>query len=565
MYDLATLLVPAGISLFTAAAIIDELGESAASIMESDPWRIVGIRQLQVADADALARQVIGNFERDDPRRARALVIEALRAESRDGHTVVEVADLEDQLRAWGIRSTDRAIEMCLDDEQVQRFTYNDQPALQLARLALAEQTVAKNIHRLITHATQWGTQRSLDKATAGLDQAQTRAVEQALIGGVCILTGGPGTGKSRTVSALVDLAQKHSHPIALAAPTGRAAKRLSELAGIEAMTVHRLLGAQGKDGGFSHDPDDPLEIDVLVVDEASMLDAELAAALLSSCADGTHVLIVGDDAQLPSIGPGRVLADLIAAQTVPVTQLTTLYRHAEGGQIARLAAAVRNGELPELTADDTHEVEVVATGGSAQAAHRTVQLVTDSIPRVFGCAPSEIQVVTPVHRGPAGTRELNIALKKRLNPGPGATSGFDIGDRVVATANHLDATPVGYANGEVGTVEATNGNELVVRFGSGIAHIKGKAIRDLLHGWAITVHRAQGSEWQAVVVVLPPESGRLMSRALFYTALTRAQQHLSIVRSAGPALAYAVAQRALKPRRSTLTQRLAVESLRTR
>lgn len=563
LYDLAQLLVPAEVSLFTASAIIDELGEAAATVLESDPWRIVGIRGLQVTQADSMARHVMGDFERDDPRRARALVTEVLRADAREGHTVVAVADIEDQLRAWGIRATDHAIEMCIDDELAQRCAHDGQPALQLARLARAERSIAKDVHRLITTAAQWGTQRSLDKATTGLDEAQKSAVEQALVGGVSILTGGPGTGKSRTVSALVDLAQKHSRPIALAAPTGRAAKRLSELAGIEAMTVHRLLGAQGKGGGFMHGRDNPLEIEVLVVDEASMLDAELAAALLRSCEDGTHVLIVGDDAQLPSIGPGRVLADLIAADVVPVTELTTLYRHAEGGQIARLAAAVRGGELPPLNPDDSHEVVVVATASSAQAAHRTVQLVTDSIPRVFGCASAEIQVVTPVHRGPAGTRELNIALKRQLNPGPGAVSGFDIGDRVVATANYLDATPVGYANGEVGTIEATNGKELVVRFGSGIAHIKGKALRDLLHGWAITVHRAQGSEWQAVIVVLPPESGRLMSRALVYTALTRAQRHLSIVRSPGPALMYAVAQRALKPRRSTLTQRLAVDSLR--
>jgi exodeoxyribonuclease V alpha subunit len=253
------------------------------------------------------------------------------------------------------------------------------------------------------------------------------------------------------------------------------------------------------------------------------------------------------------------VLGDLIDSGTVPVTELSTLYRQAEGGTIARVAAAVRTGELPAVD-DPTHEVVIVPARGSGDAAHRVVQLVTDSIPRALGIPAEQVQVVTPVHRGPAGTIELNRVLKERLNPGSGKRR-FDPGDRVVATANHLEAEPVGYANGEVGVVEDVDGEGAVtVLFASGPAVVKGKAQGDLLHGWAITVHRAQGSEFPAVVVVLTPEAGGLLSRPLVYTAITRAQRHLSIVHAAGPAVARAVSMVGARPRRTRLVELLRAE-----
>ncbi|MDQ1723446.1 MAG: exodeoxyribonuclease alpha subunit, partial [Frankiaceae bacterium] len=192
---------------------------------------------------------------------------------------------------------------------------------------------------------------------------------------------------------------------------------------------------------------------------------------------------------------------------------------------------------------------------GSTEAAHRAVQLVTDSIPRVFGLTSEDIQVVTPVHRGPAGTAALNAVLKARLNPGTGTVGGFDVGDRVVATANHLDD---GWANGDVGTVlEAAKGSVVVSFSGGEPVTVSGKSLGDLMHGWAITVHRAQGSEWPAVVAVLPPEAGGLLTRPLVYTAFTRAARHLSVVHAAGAALGRAVAARDVRPRRTRLVSLL--------
>jgi exodeoxyribonuclease V alpha subunit len=271
--------------------------------------------------------------------------------------------------------------------------------------------------------------------------------------------------------------------------------------------------------------------------------------------------MFVGDSAQLPSIGPGQVLADLISSGAVPVVELATLYRQDAGGAIARLATAVRAGELPAVDSPD-REVVIVPARGSADSAHRVVQLMTDSIPRALGIETDQIQVVTPVHRGPAGTVELNAALKARLNPSPFGKSGgrFDPGDRVVATANHLEATPTGFANGEVGTVTAVRDRVVTIDFGTtspALAEVSGKMLADISHGWAITVHRAQGSEFRAVIVVLPPEAGRMLSRPLVYTALTRARAHLSVVHGSGPALARAVREIGATPRRTMLAAAL--------
>lgn len=554
VYEVALLVVPAGLDARVAGRIVDLLGPPASRLLRDDPWQLLSVYGVSPSDADRVARAALPGVSRDDPRRARALVGWALAAQARDGHTVAPRDVVAGALTEFGAGDAQAAIAAALDSGSVLEAE-DDQ--IGLARYAEAEDGIAQGVARLIATAEPITAPK---RKTASLDDAQQAAVAAALHGGVTVLTGGPGTGKSRTVATLVTLAEAAGRTVALAAPTGRAAKRLEELCDAPASTLHRLLGAQARqsedgvrfDGGFARNEESPLEQDVVVVDETSMLDVELAEALLSACADGTHLVFVGDAAQLPSIGPGRILGDLIDSGAVPVTELKTLYRQAEGGTIARLAIAVREGELPAVD-DPSREVVIVPARGSGDAAHRVVQLVTDSIPRVLGIPVEQVQVVTPVHRGPAGTQELNRALKAALNPGSGRRR-FDPGDRIVATANHLEAEPFGYANGEVGVVDEVDPDGTVVAgFASGPAEIKGKALADVLHGWAITVHRAQGSEFPAVVVVLPPEAGGLMSRPLVYTALTRAQRHLSIVHAAGPAVTRAVRQVGALPRRTRL------------
>ena len=561
-YAVAELLHEAGMPVRAAAPVVEALGSRAADALAADPWRLLDSGQVEPRQADVFAIRTLPTMPgKDDRRRGRAFTAYVLARAARDGHTVLPEATVAAALSGLGVPAPSAAVEAAIDDGGVVDFPGFDADGsprrlLGLARYAMAEQSIGEGIARLLSTAEPLATPEGATAVTGGLDPAQREAVLDVAAHGVVVLHGGPGTGKSRTVAAVVELAAALHKRIALAAPTGRAAKRLEELTGHEATTLHRLLGAQRSTGHhqsteFLRGETWPLDADVVVVDEASMLDVDLAAALVEACDDGTHVLFVGDPAQLPSIGPGRVLGDVLDSGAVPAVELTTLHRQAEGGTIARLAAAVRQGELHAVD-DPTREVVVLPVPGSAQAAHRVVQLVTDSIPRALGIPTADVQVVTPVHRGAAGTIALNTALKKHLNPGPGALHGFDVGDRVVATANHLDD---GFANGEVGVVTAIVDGALTVDFaGGGPVVVPGKAVTDLVHGWAITVHRAQGSEWPAVVVVLPPEAGGMLSRPLVYTALTRSQRHLSVVHAAGSALVRGVREVGARPRRTRLS-----------
>ena len=559
-YLLAELLVPQEIPVRWCSRLVDALGEDAAVRLSADPWLLLTLPDASVAQADRLARAANPGVGRDDPRRARALVDHVLARFARQGHTWAPVEQVAQGLRPFGVEAGP-ALTGAEREALVVRITGADgEPGVARAVLDRAETAVAAHLGRLTRSSTSLAGNRAVAAAVAGLDEVQSGAVGVAAAQGVSVLTGGPGTGKSRTVAALVALCAKVGATVALAAPTGRAAKRLEELAGHPATTIHKLLGAWRRPtgpgagaSGFDRDADNPIEADLLVIDEASMLDIELGAVLLAAVADGTHLVLVGDPAQLPPIGPGRLLGDVLDSARVPVTELVRLYRQSEGGAIARLATAVRGGALVTVRGDD-HEVVVVPARGGDEAARRVVQLVTDSIPRVFGSSGDALQVVTPVHRGPAGTQALNRALKAELNPGRGTVRGFDPGDRVVATANHPDAEPVGFANGEVGTVVKAGDNWLEIAFAAGTAQVSGKMLGDLLHGWAITVHRAQGSEWESVVVVLPPEAGAMLSRPLVYTAFTRARRHLSIVHAAGPLLARAVREVGAQPRRTRLT-----------
>jgi exodeoxyribonuclease V alpha subunit len=618
LYDLAMLLVPHGFPARWAWRLADALGDDAAAALAADPWQLLALPDASIPDADRLARSIQPDVRADDPRRTRALVDWALGREARSGHTACPIPTIAEALRLYGVAdgadaaaAMGAAVDAAVDAGLARRVgdpAGSAEPWVARRTLADAEDAIARHLRRLVASARPLASAASPGGAGAsdtsgaqgdvrgdnGLDAVQRGAVAAAWEHGVSVLTGGPGTGKSRTVTSVVRRCRRAGVTVALAAPTGRAAKRLAELlseAGIaaasgdqsgdqqedgagdsvSAMTIHRLLGARPAAGGrgstFEYDADNRLDADMLVVDEASMVDVELAAALLGAIPDGAHLLIVGDPAQLPSIGAGRVLGDVLESGMFPTTELSTLYRQAEGGAIARLATAVREGDLVAPDSAD-REVVIVPADGSAAARTRVVQLVTDSIPRVFDLPADQIQVITPIHAGAAGTKALNQALKAVLNPGSrsgGTVRGFDVGDRVVATANHFEAEPNGYANGEVGTVVDAAGKSLLVAFPSGEAEISGKALGDLLHGWAITVHRAQGSEWPAVVVVLPPDAGRMLSRPLVYTALTRARRHLSVVHAAGPLLARAVRYSGATPRRTRLVSLLAAGDARGR
>jgi len=304
--------------------------------------------------------------------------------------------------------------------------------------------------------------------------------------------------------------------------------------AGVRVMALGRLLEAVPVAGGvaFGRGEQRPVEADLVVVPDAGVLDVELAAALVEACPDGSRLVLAGDPAELPSAGAGRVFGDVVAAGVLPVARTQTAGPEYET-PIEQLLGAVREGELAPVDAPGK-EVVIVPAAGPAQAVHRAVQLVTDSIPRALGIPAAEVQVVAPASGGEAGCTALNVALKERLNPGPGKYRGFDPGDRVVVVA-----PLAGVQVGETGTVLGVAGAELEVEFPQGVVRVGVELVPRLRPGWAITVPQALGTRWRAVVAVLTTETP--LTRPLVASAIARAAEHLSIVHAAGPELARAV------------------------
>jgi exodeoxyribonuclease V alpha subunit len=364
----------------------------------------------------------------------------------------------------------------------------------------------------------------------------------------VSVLTGGPGTGKSTTVRELVARARRGRANVALAAPTGRAAKRLEELAEHPATTIHRLLEARpDEDDGFRFrfGPDEPLPYDLVVIDETSMCDTWLAARLIGAIPDGAHLVLVGDADQLPSVGSGDVLRDLVRSGTVPSAHLSEIHRQAAGSRIVTLARAILEGDPGPLVGVDG-DVFVAEEADRSAIAARVVRTVAERAPEHFGVALDDIQVLAPLYRGPNGVDALNTALKEALNPGSGRPSvaGHHVGDRVMQTRNDPE---LDVANGDVGTVVDLSVRDGSLRVGyprGEVTHPRDR-VRDLVPAWAVTVHKAQGGEWPVVVLVLDPAHRSMLWRNLAYTAVTRASRALVLV---GPSDALRAAARHDRP-----------------
>ena len=392
----------------------------------------------------------------------------------------------------------------------------------------------------------------------------QANAVRLALTAKVAVLTGGPGCGKSFTVRSVVELARAKGATIVLAAPTGRAAKRLAELAGHDAATIHRLL--QLRPGGDpSFDADKPLDADLVVVDETSMVDVILANKLVKAVPPGAHLLLVGDVDQLPSVGAGEVLRDLLAAGSLPAVRLTKIFRQAQQSGIVINAHRINAGQQPQLTGfgdffwfgcDDTE-----------QTAGLVVDIVARRIPARFGLDPRrDVQVLCPMHRGPAGAGNLNQLLQDALTPSrdgaPERRYGgrvFRIGDKVTQLRNNYDKGTAGVFNGTVGVVTAMSPEEhtLTVRTDEDEQVDYGfDELDELAHAYAVTIHRSQGSEYPAVVIPLTTSSWMMLQRNLLYTGITRAKK-LVVLAGSRRALAAAIRTKGAGRRHTALAHRL--------
>ncbi len=396
------------------------------------------------------------------------------------------------------------------------------------------------------------------------LAPAQREALVQSVRSKVMVITGGPGVGKTTLVNAILRVFLAKRLRVVLCAPTGRAAKRLSETSGLEAKTIHRLLAFDPATGGFKHDADRPLGGDVFVVDETSMMDVVLSYQLIRAIPKRAALLLVGDVDQLPSVGPGCVLRDVIQSRAVPVVRLTEVFRQAAQSAIIRNAHRVNRGlppELPDAPGENGQtDFFFVPADEPEDGVAKVVKLVSEAIPRRFGFDPMEdLQVLTPMQRGELGARNLNVVLQEALNPSAVGVQRFGwtfrAGDKVMQTVNDYDKDVF---NGDIGRIAAVDGEErsLTVRFeGREVPYDFGE-LDELMLSYATTIHKSQGSEYPAVVIPIHTQHYVMLQRNLLYTAITRARKLVVLV-GTRRALAMAAKRVSSRQRVTTLKERL--------
>ena len=547
-------------------------GADVVDVAREDPYLLLLAERVRFAHVDRLAERL--GVPRDDPRRLTAGAVTAVRAARRqDGHqhlprreavaAAVTLLGVDAMLAVDGLDravARGRLVSDTVGDVDVVAVpsARDDEVALATGLIRLLRR--ARPVPGLSGDAADAEVDAEVDAVGVVLTADQRAAVDVVADAGVSVLTGGPGTGKSTTVRELVTRARAGGANVALAAPTGRAAKRLEELTDHPATTIHRLLEARPDEdeGGFRFrfGPTEQLPHDLVVIDETSMCDTWLAARLVEAVPDGAHLVLVGDADQLPSVGSGDVLRDLVRCGAVPAVALEEIHRQAAGSRIVTLARGILAGDPGELRGVDG-DVFVAEEPERDAIAARVVRTVAERAPEHFGVGVDEVQVLAPIYRGPNGVDALNAALKDALNPGRGRASvaGLHVGDRVMQTRNDPE---LDVANGDVGTVVDVSVGDGSVR----IAYPRGEVthprdrVRDLVPAWAITVHKSQGGEWPVVVLVLDPAHRTMLWRNLVYTAVTRASRALILVGRAD-ALRTAAAQDRMSRRHTGLGERL--------
>ena len=556
--EVMTALQSYGISTSLAVRIYKRFGDESTRVITHEPYRLAReVWGIGFKTADKIA-QTIG-IAVDAPERLQAGVLHALGQAADDGHTLLPEEALVEQaatLLGAAVAPTTTAVSALIETGELiaaatdgtERTDSSEQRMLALAPFARAESGVASRLqaaHAVAGRTRLAQTFTSIDwdvafrwlaeRQAIRLAPEQEAGVRMVLTSPVSILTGGPGTGKTHTLRAILRLVTAKHHRCLLAAPTGRAAKRMSEATGQPAATLHRLLGLW-PGGQAAHHQDHPLEADLVIVDEVSMLDAILANQLLKAIAPGTHLLLVGDPDQLPSVGAGDVLADLLRAEHFPVTRLTHIFRQGAGSGIAANARRINEGQMPRF-GSATGDCFFLPAPDPTEAAHTVIDLVARRLPARYGFAVGEVQVLAPMHRGEAGVGALNTRLQERLNPPreglPEARGGgrvYRAGDRVLQLKNDY---ALEVFNGDLGTVRAVEPveQELVVALDDGREiRYPVTSLHQLTHAYALSVHKAQGAEFPAVVIPLLTSHAAMLGRTLLYTAVTRAQRLVVIV-----------------------------------
>jgi exodeoxyribonuclease V alpha subunit len=537
-----------GVSTARAIRIHRTYGAEAMTRIRLDPYCLArDIRGIGFKTADAIAEKL--GIARDSDLRARAGVLYAMQERAGDGHTAAarpELVAFAAELLGLEEAQIDRAVE---HEVMERRLALRCDPAggdarVLLAALDHAEADLAWQIDRLrrgaaplagvdAGRAAAWVE----DKVRMTLDPVQRTALAEALRNKMLILTGGPGVGKTTLINAVVKIFRAKNLRVHLCAPTGRAAKRLSESARLPARTIHRLLIFDPKTNQFKHNAEHPLDGDLFVVDEASMLDVVLAGQLLRAIPSRAAVLWVGDADQLPSVGPGAVLSDLIESGAVPTVRLTQVFRQAACSRIITNAHRIHDGHLPDLDAPPAgtpSDFYFIEAPEPAMIVEKIVRLVRESVPKKFGLHPvDDLQILTPMQRGELGARALNQRMQHELNPNGRGIERFGVmyreGDKVMQLENDYDKDVF---NGDIGRVAAVHETtqELHVRFEERIVRYAFHELDELGLCYATTVHKSQGSEYPCVILPIHTQHFVMLQRNLLYTAVTRGRRLVLLV-----------------------------------
>jgi exodeoxyribonuclease V alpha subunit len=527
--------VPAAV----AARVHKALGGGALALLQEDPYALAKVDGIAFATADAVARAL--GTPPDAPERIHAALHHTLRASEQDGHCFLARSELLPR----AARLLELPIETVAAHLEDAELVLDGSERVLEPRMDRTEHRLAERVRELAAAPPTLDVEVPQAPPESGPPthhpptMTQWAAVRAAAEHRLSILTGLPGTGKTATMRALVDLLRDKKRTVRLCAPTGKAAKRLSEATGAEATTIHRLLEwVPGE--GFARDADDPLTgVDLLVVDEASMLDVRLAAALLEAVGPRTHVLLVGDVDQLAPVGPGRVLEDLIASQIVPATKLTEVFRQAARSLIIRAAHAIDRGEAPPTKAgeDDIRDFFYIERPSAEHVFAEVISLATRRLPKHYDLDPvQDLQVLVPMHRGPAGIDAFNDTLRAELNPDGRSVKGtpFRLGDRIMQTRNNHERA---FYNGEIGVIVANDpgrGTITLVGDDGRRLTLDLNETNTLRLAYACSVHKMQGSQAPAIVIALARGHAPMLTRNLVYTAVTRSQTACVVVAERG-------------------------------